>query len=521
AWRNTARRVLALHQHVFYSPVLEAVARIPSAEVRLTSEAALVRMQALGFADPKAALRHIEALSTGMSRQAEIQRQILPAMLGWFASGPNPDYGLLAFRQVSEALGHTPWYLRALRDGDVTAEHFARVLSSSRYAVELLMRNPQSAALLSDADGLTPREPENILAEMRSAAGRQESADDAAAAIRAVRREELLRLAMGDLLGVLETEEVGLALAALARATVDATFEVAARGVGGLPPLAIIALGRWGGLELSYASDADAMVVLADDAGAEATAAAIGVVSKLRALLAAPGPDPALTLDLDLRPEGKDGPLARTLGAYQAYYGRWSSTWEAQALLRANFGAGDRDLAAALLRETIDPIRYPAGGLAAAKVAEIRKLKARMEVERIPKGSDPARNTKLGPGGLSDVEWSVQLLQLAHAGKHPEDSGLRQTTTLGPLRAAAGLGLIGEEDAAWLQVSWMMASQIRNAIMLLRGRASDTIPTDAHELAAVAAILGYPKGEASAFLDDWRHHTRLARQVMDRVFFGA
>ncbi|MCW5951683.1 MAG: bifunctional [glutamine synthetase] adenylyltransferase/[glutamine synthetase]-adenylyl-L-tyrosine phosphorylase, partial [Propionibacteriaceae bacterium] len=107
-WRRSTRRVLALHQRLFYSPLLEAVARIPSSEVRLTSEGAEIRLRALGYGDPKAALRHLEALSTGMSRRAEIQRQLLPAMLGWFTAGPNPDHGLLAFRQVSDALGATP-----------------------------------------------------------------------------------------------------------------------------------------------------------------------------------------------------------------------------------------------------------------------------------------------------------------------------------------------------------------------------------------------------------------------------
>ncbi|MDO5683010.1 MAG: bifunctional [glutamine synthetase] adenylyltransferase/[glutamine synthetase]-adenylyl-L-tyrosine phosphorylase, partial [Propionibacteriaceae bacterium] len=137
-WRRRSRRVLALHRRLFYSPLLEAVARIPSGEVRLTTEAARTRLQALGFLDPKAALRHIQALSQGMTRQAEIQRQLLPAMLGWFADGPNPDAGLLAFRQVSDSLGGTPWYLRALRDEGAMAHWLALILSSSRYLTDLL-----------------------------------------------------------------------------------------------------------------------------------------------------------------------------------------------------------------------------------------------------------------------------------------------------------------------------------------------------------------------------------------------
>jgi glutamate-ammonia-ligase adenylyltransferase len=514
-WRSTARRVLTLHQRLFYSPLLETVARIPSSQVRLTPEAAEVRLRALGYGDPRAALRHIEALSHGMTRQAEIQRQLLPAMLTWFTAGPNPDHGLLAFRRVSEALGSTPWYLRALRDGDAMAEHLARILASSRYAVDLLLRAPQNAALLGDTDGLTPRPAEEVLAEMSAAARRHESADAAIAAVRASRRSELLRLAMADLLGELDVPTLGRALSELAGATIDAALEVASRGVQ-VPPIAVIAMGRWGGRELAYSSDADAMFVVADSDSPEATSAATTVVSRLRALLAKPGPDPALEVDIDLRPEGKGGAMVRSLASYRAYYERWSSTWESQALLRASVGAGDRELGAALLAD-IDRLRYPKGGLSHAQVHEIRKLKARMEAERLPRGGDPGRHVKLGPGGLSDVEWTVQLLQLHHAAG---DRSLRTTGTLEALEATVGAGLLDGTDAEALRAAWLFASRIRNAIMLLRGRAGDSLPTDVRELSAAAQVLGYAKGESSVFVEDYRRRTRLARQVMDRVFWG-
>ncbi|MDR1432206.1 MAG: bifunctional [glutamine synthetase] adenylyltransferase/[glutamine synthetase]-adenylyl-L-tyrosine phosphorylase [Propionibacteriaceae bacterium] len=514
-WRATARRVLALHQRMFYSPLLEAVARIPSAEVRLTSQEAEARLRALGYGDPKAALKHIAALSQGFSRQAEIQRQILPAMLGWFSAGPNPDHGLLAFRQVSERLGRSPWYLRALRDGDVIAERFAKILASSRYAVELLMRDPPSAALLNDPSGLLPRSQEAILDEMQRSGRRHESQSEAIAAVRAVRRSELLRLAMGDLIGDLAVERLGQALSAITSATIDAALEIAARGVDGVGELAVVAMGRWGGHELSYASDADAIFVLDDDSGPDAIKAATTVISRLRALLSQPGPDPALRIDADLRPEGKQGPIVRTLSSYAAYYQRWSSTWELQALLRADVGAGSRRLAKRLLAQVVDPIRYPKQGLLPAQVQEIRKLKARMESERVH--GDASRNTKLGPGGLSDVEWVVQLLQLRHVG---ENAVLRDTTTLGALRALEECGLVAAADAACLREAWLLASRVRNAVMLLRGRASDLIPTDMRELSAVAGILGYPKGESSLLFQEYRRATRLARQVMDRLFWG-
>src|SRR5829696_3894451 len=517
--RNSAQRVRKLHERLFYSPLLDAVAKIPSIKHTLTTDAALDRLRALGYADPTAALRHIAALSQGVTRQAEIQRQLLPAMLGWFAQAPNPDHGLLAFRQVSEALGTTPWYLRALRDEGAMAERLARILASSRYAVELLKRAPQTVQMLADDQELRPRSLGELKAEM-SAAGRQGSSVAAVEAIRAIRRRELFRVAVGDLLGEYDVVSVGAALTDLASATVDATLAVAREASSDpVPRIAVIAMGRWGGREMSYASDADAMFVMEDANGTDTdpTKAATAVINEMRTLLTRPSADPALSIDADLRPEGKGGALIRSLAAYRNYYSRWSSTWELQALVRADALAGDEELGNALMAE-IDARRWPEGGLTTSQLTEIRKLKARVEAERLPRGANPAKHSKLGPGGIADVEWTVQLLQLQHAHELP---ALRSSQTIVALRAARDAGLIDPMDAGHLQAAWMLASRIRNQIMLMRGRGSDSLPSDNRELASLAELLGYGPGESSHLLADYRRVTRRARTVVDRIFWGS
>lgn len=515
AWRTTSRTVLRLHNRMFYSPLLEAVARIPSERVRLSADAAETWLLAIGYGDPKAALRHIEALSSGMSRPAEIQRQLLPAMLGWFAEGPNPDHGLLSFRRVSDALGRTHWYLRALRDEGAMAERMAYILASSRYAVDLMLRAPQTVSLLADAGSLGPRPEAEIRSEMQVAASRHDDPDTAIEIVRGVRRLELLRLAMGDLLGLLDHDTLGLALSELTAATLDVALEIAARGVES-PAIGIVALGRWGGDEMSYSSDADAMFVIDDTDDPDALKAATDVISRMRALLSQPGRDPAFVIDPGLRPEGKGGPMVRSIGSYERYYERWSATWETQAMLRARPGAGDRELGQRLLA-LIEDKRFPAGGLAAKQLSEIRRLKARMEAERLPRGVDPVRHTKLGPGGLSDVEWAVQLLQLQHGHELPE---LRSTTTLAALHAAQDAGLVTTQDAQVLRGAWRLAGRIRNGVMLVRGRPSDVVPTDSSDLAAVAQILGYGKGRASVLMEEYARRARLARTVVRRLFWG-
>ncbi|PWJ09341.1 bifunctional [glutamine synthetase] adenylyltransferase/[glutamine synthetase]-adenylyl-L-tyrosine phosphorylase [Streptomyces sp. NWU49] len=536
-WRRHAAVVRRLHEKLFYRPLLDAVAQLAPGETRLSTEAARERLVALGYADPTAALRHLEALASGVTRKAAIQRTLLPVLLGWFADSADPDAGLLNFRKVSDALGKTPWYLRLLRDEGAAAENLARVLSAGRLAPDLLMRAPEAVALLGDGDGagLRPRSRAHLEQEVLAAVRRADNAAQGVTAARGVRRRELFRTAAADIIGSYGTESqpaeadrgalvdlVGDAVSDLTAATLAGTLRAVVReGWGDTLPtrFTIIGMGRFGGHELGYGSDADVLFVHEPREGAdeqEASRAAHKVVAEMRRLLQIPSADPPLLVDADLRPEGKSGPLVRTLKSYEAYYRRWSLVWERHALLRAEPVAGDEDLGRRFT-ELIDPLRYPAGGLDEEAVREIRRLKARMESERLPRGTDPKLHAKLGPGGLSDVEWTVQLLQLRHGAEEP---GLRTTRTRQALAAARAAGLVREEDAAILDEAWVLATRVRNAVMLVRGRAGDTFPTQPRELAAVGRYLGYGPGHAGDMLDAYRRTARRARGVMEELFYG-
>ena len=523
-WREHASQVQRLHEKLFYRPLLDAVASLPGEAARLTPQAAEARLKALGYADPAGALRHIGTLTAGVSRRAAIQRTLLPLLLGWFADAADPDAGLLAFHQVSDALGNSPWYLRLLRDDMTVAQRMARLLASSRYAAGLLLRQPETVAWLGNDAQLAPRDRAALHAEAAALVGRHDEAAAAVAAVRALRCRELLRTAMADLLGRSGPEQTGEALTAVAAVTIEAALQVAVRSVtdrrGEFPTrLCVVGMGRFGGHESGYGSDADVMFVHDPLPGAdeqEAASAAHAAAEELRALLARPGPEPPLLIDPGLRPEGRQGPLVRTLASYRAYYLRWSVPWESQALLRAEPVAGDSELGARFTA-LADEFRYPGGGIPEPSVLEIRRLKARMEAERMPRGVDPALHLKLGPGGLSDVEWVVQLLQLRHAHAVPE---LRTTRTLAGLDAAARAGLVAHEDARVLARAWRLASRIRDAVVLVRGRAADMLPARASELAAVASVLGYQAGAAQDLVQDYRQAARRARGVMEALFYG-
>ncbi|MFG6196644.1 bifunctional [glutamine synthetase] adenylyltransferase/[glutamine synthetase]-adenylyl-L-tyrosine phosphorylase [Nonomuraea sp. JJY05] len=520
-WRRHAMEARRLHEKLFYRPLLQAVSRLQESEARLSTAAAKARLEALGYVDPTGALHHIAALTAGVSRRAAIQRTLLPVMLGWFADTPDPDAALLGFRQVSDKLGSTPWYLRLLRDETAVASRMSRVLGTSRYATGLIMNAPEAVAMLGSDDELAVRSRESLANEASAAVSRHQGASEpAVAAVRALRRKELFRTAVADIFGLIDIETVGSALSSLTDVTLQATLDVALAKVPRVTRFAVIAMGRLGGMESSYASDADVMFVHSPPPGVaerEATDAAFAVANEVRRLLSLPAPDPPLIIDPDLRPEGRQGPLVRTMASYRAYYARWSSPWESQALLRARFSAGDAELGQEFTA-MVDELRYPKGGLHDDAVREIRRLKARMEAERLPRGADPGLHTKLGPGGLSDVEWVAQLLQLRYAGTL---GSLRTPRTLEALRAAVAEGLLAPADEAVLVEAWRFASRIRDAIMLVKGRPGDSVPRDSGERKLIAQTLGYPPDGSEDFLDDYRRVTRRARQVVDRVFYGA
>lgn len=249
-WRRHAGVVRRLHEKLFYRPLLDAVAALAPGEARLSAEAARERLVALGYADPAAALRHLEALASGVTRKAAIQRTLLPVLLGWFADSADPDAGLLNFRKVSDALGKTPWYLRLLRDEGAAAENLARVLSAGRLAPDLLMRAPEAVALLGDGDGggLTPRSRASLEQEILAAVRRADNAVQGVTAARGVRRRELFRTAAADIVGSYGTESqpaeadqgalvdlVGGAVSDLTAATLAGTLRAVVREGWGTP----------------------------------------------------------------------------------------------------------------------------------------------------------------------------------------------------------------------------------------------------------------------------------------------
>ena len=514
-WQRTKQAVRSLHERLFYRPLLSAVAALPEGGLSLSSEQAEARLAAIGFRAPRGALKHIAALTGGVSRRASIQRNLLPVMLQWFAEGADPDHGLLAFRRLSDDLGEAYWFLRMLRDSSGAAQRLTHVLSGSKFVADLFERIPEAAAWLENEEELRPR-PLSLLLEESAATLARHDGDEAAAALalRTARRREVLRTALGAILGVTTIDEIGFALTDITTVVLSGALSLAHTFGDGIE-FGIVAMGRYGGSELGFGSDTDVMYVYraagaSDEEAQQRAEVIVRALSRLTEDLRIP-----LDLDINLRPEGKNGAIVRSLESYRAYYARWSLTWEAQALLRARPVVGD----VGVLREftaIADEVRYPVA-IAEQDVREVKRIKARVEAERLPQAADPSRHLKLGRGSLSDVEWFVQLLQLQY-GAHIE--GLRTTSTLRALATAEREELVTPPDAKKLRDAWLLASRARSAMTLWTSKTSDVLPTDRQQLDGVARLLEYPPGSATRFEEDYLRVTRLARQVFEKRFYG-
>jgi glutamate-ammonia-ligase adenylyltransferase len=525
--KRQSLRVSRLHAKLFYQPLLESVGQTAvGIGTGMSAEAAERQLAALGYEGPQSALTHLAALTGATGRKGRIQQILLPTLLDWLSDTPDPDGGLLAYRRISDELSDLRWFLGTLRDEGAVAKRLMRVLGTSAYIPDLLMRAPDVIQLYADGPNgpkLLEGDADSRARALVASAGRYADPVRAIASARTLRRRELARIASADVLGMLDVTEVCKSLTAVWVAVLQAALDAVIRANtpdSGVPArIAVIGMGRLGGGELGYGSDADVMFVCEPNSGVDESVAvrwSVSVAEQVRALLGTPSADPPLEVDTGLRPEGRSGPLVRTLGSYEAYYSQWAQPWEIQALLRAHCVAGDLELGERFLL-MVDKTRYPSGGVSAEAVQEIRRIKARVDAERLPRGADPNTHTKLGRGGLADIEWTVQLLQLRYAHKVP---ALHNTSTLETLNAIGAAELVAEGDVELLREAWLTATRARNALVLVRGKPTDQLPGPGRQLNAVALAAGWGSDDGGEFLDNYLRVTRRAKAVVRKIFGG-
>jgi len=507
--RQHQATVRSIYERLYFRPLLEAFAVMPGTdegEGALSVDAAETRLAAFGFADVERTRVALRELAGGLTRSSRLMQQMLPLILLWLSESPDPDLGLLGLRRLSSGDQRTTELVTAFRESPEVARRLCVLLGTSRLFAETFEHNPDELLSLSDPDGLAVKSADELATGATSSVGWRTSQLERRRGLHRYRQREELRIAARDVLGVGPEQEsvavTGTELTALAEGVLAAALEAIAPTL----PFGVVAMGRFGGAELSYASDLDVLFVY-DGSTADDFAAAEQAAESLLKFLAGRTPSPRIyEVDLGLRPEGKQGPLARSLDGYRAYYDRWALMWERQALLRARPVAGDVDVGRRFM-EIVEPHVWRA--LTDDDVREVRRMKARIERERIPAGEDPQFHLKLGRGSLSDIEFTAQLLQLQH--------GVRATGTMAALDALAAAGALDSEDHGTLAAAYRFCERTRNRWYLVKGSPGDALPTQGDQLARLARSLGTTGGDLR---EHYRRVTRRARHVVERLFYG-
>jgi len=515
AWRGTQKVVRRIHEKLFYRPLLERFAQAPA----LAPDAAQERLNALGFRSPGRALKFLGDLTAGLSRRATLMRSLLPVMLDWMSESPDPDLAVSSFRDIALQVGGNPAALAALRDSPPVVQLLCRMLGTSRLLGDYLLHVPDLVAQLADPRTLEKRGRKDYLREASEYVEWRGDPGARDTAIRRMKRAGVLRIAARDLADVASVDDVGRELTYLAEGAVRAALASLQEEYP--PPrgarFLVIGMGKLGGEELNYGSDLDVIFVYDGPEDARANPWANTIAEGLIHRLAATTEEgQAFKVDTQLRPEGKKGALVRSLAGYRAYYERWAEPWEFQALIKARPIAGDQTLAQDF-EDLIEPRVFP-DPLPPEWVKQIRRIKARIERERVKPREDVRSHLKAGPGGLIDIEFTIQLLQLRHGNATPK---LRAHGTIAAFVAATNAGLLDIERGRWMIEAYRLLYRVRNMLTLMRGRPTDVLPSEPAELERLARALGYASpGARNALLEDHRRATRRARQVCEDLFYG-
>jgi len=508
ALRSTASSVRAIHEKLFFRPLLEAFSSQGSIESTpgLEPQAARARLEAFGFSDADRTRQAVNELTRGLTRVSRFMHQALPLLFEWLSESPDPDLGLLGLRTLCSGTHRRDQLVALCRDSPSGARRLCLLLGTGPGFASRFSHRPELLGDLGRGSWPGAAERPRLSEDLSSSLAWRADPSSWSAGLRAWVEAEKLRISAGDIFNDFDLEEVGKSLARLAGAAVGEAFRRADPQV----PLVVVAAGRLAGGELSYGSDLDLLFVhdvpegLAPHQAAAAAETAANAICRLLG-----GNTPAggvYRVDTALRPEGRQGPLSRSLASYEAYYRRWAQVWEKQAMLKARPLVGEPDLAArfeALRREFVW-----SSALGEEECLLIRRTKARMETERVPAGEDPEFHLKLGPGSLSDVEWTVQLLQLRHQVDAPG--------TLEALGTLASQGIVSEADAYTLEQSYRFCEKARNRLHLLSRSPTDHLPPPGPALSALARSLGM---DPSSLRQRYRQVTRRARRVTERLFY--
>ncbi|HSV73313.1 MAG TPA: hypothetical protein VLH79_06090 [Chthonomonadales bacterium] len=438
---------------------------------------------------------------------------LLPALLHALSSSPDPDRGLVSLARWTESVTNRITHFRLLADHPAALRMFFEVCGVSQFFSDILTRNPEYFEIIAN-----PRVRSSTVSSARLYRELSLFVDGIVRpelkleAMRRFRHREVLRIGVRDILGIADLAATAREFSHLADVCIQKALEIAVADVKSLPSaLSVIGMGKLGGRELNYSSDIDLIFVCCDEGGEEGLRRALRTAELVVSALSRNLQHGHLfRVDVRLRPEGRFGPLVRTLSSYAAYYESWAEPWEFQALVKARPVAGD----AALGRRFMDMVapmvfrRRPAPSFLDA----VRRNKERIEQKAALDGVS-ATNVKVGRGGIRDIEFMVQLLQLTHGGQRPE---LRAAGTLDALERLHRAGLLRRVEASELREDYCFLRTVEHRLQILYDLQTQALPAEPEERRLLARRMGY--AGSRAFDREYQRRTDRVRAHFERLF---
>jgi glutamate-ammonia-ligase adenylyltransferase len=478
---RTTELVRGIHERLFYRPLLEAFAGPVQPAPGHDREATEELLAGLGFARPPRAYESLRRLVDPATRIGKVLSHVFPVMAPALALAADPDAALVRLERIAEAVGDRIAPADALAADPQAALRLAHLAAASSFATDLLAADPDRILALSGSLFGAP------------------AVDSQAQLVEAVARTAGRELT---------PRETGEAIAAVA-------YRVVAEAVAAAEPdlpFAVVGMGKLGAKELNVASDLD-LVFVYEGEGPEDLARATSAAERVMRHVHEAGWEP----DADLRPEGRSGPLARSMAGYLEYWERYADPWEFQSLLRARHVAGEKDLGRRFELNAAD-FAYPPDGLTLDRVVEVRRVRERIERERVKPPEAAKFHFKLGHGSLADVQFAVELSLMRFGGAEP---AVRSRRTLEAIEKLAAARHLEDQVARDLAEAFVFLSDVKNALEMDRRVHAEAVPAPPGEQTALARRLGFEEYPRQAFLERYLHVTRRCRRAMERVFAQA
>ena len=492
-------------------------------------------LRQLGLDDIERGRFNLAAI-TQLGLPADLSQSFLDQLAVALPKVSDPDLALNTL-QMFVAASRSPLSLVAMieRDPEALAD-LLQLFAASQYLGDILVGDPEAFDLLRLTDG-QPVARDSLVDEIHGAVEWMTDLRDVAACLRRYQRRETLRIAYGDIIRQQRIEVVTRQISYLADALCEAALRMARselerqRGVprdsaGHRARFVVIGLGRLGGAELNYASDIDVVLVYDGEGSTDGerpisnqeffqrlSKKVVQLLSETTEL------GVCYRVDTRLRPQGEAGPLCISRAAMQAYYEARGRTWERQTWIKARPVAGDKELGVDLLRELESWIyrRY----LNQADITGIKALKRRIE-QRTQLGGADDLDVESGRGGLRDIEFVIQFLQLLNGG---DDARLHTGNTLEAIVQLETAGCLTMQERSLLAANYEFLRRVELRLQIMFDLQTHRLPRTDRELRKLALRAGYvetPQLSAlEAFRADFREKTQLNRQILDHLLHDA